>query len=668
MRLIYTLLFISLSFSAMAAAPTVASSNLSFNAIDGGYFNLGWTSGNGARRIIVCKAGTAPGFIPQNGIDYTSSDVFGQGQEVAPGEFILFDHFSSSFFVTGLTPATQYFFRIFEYNGTGSATEYLTASFLSGSGWTSASPTVQTSNASFPTITTNSVTVNWTNGNGARRLIVVREGAAVNADPVNSQPYSVNAAFGSGATTGAGNYTVYGGSSTATTITNLKQGTTYFLAFYEYNGSQQPQYKLPAYTASVTTRSAPTTASSGLAISKTDGKELSLNWTNGNGQRRIIIAKQGSDVLSTPANGTDYTANSVFGSGQQLGAGEYVVYDDNFNAATISGLNPATTYYFKIFEYDGTGSNTIYLTSSFASVNGPTADKPTVQTVISPTTNITSSSLRLNMTPGNGRARLIIGHKDAAVNVTPADLTAYTANSDFGSGQDLGNGNYVLAITTESWINVQNLSANASYHFAIYELNGFNQPLYLTPAATTSAVTSGALPVTLLSWEAKAVNAAVQLHWKTSEEINTRHFIIERSTDGITFLPLFTVNAAGNSQTTKEYSKEDPHPVEGRSYYRLKMVDLDESWSYSAVRSVWISSSTEVGIRTNLVQQVLQVQVPGTNENKTWKIINPAGQVIKAGVLSGSNTDIMVWSFPSGRYWLQVEGKNKMETISFLKQ
>jgi hypothetical protein len=331
-------------------------------------------------------------------------------------------------------------------------------------------------------------------------------------------------------------------------------------------------------------------------------------------------------------------------------------------------LNPATTYYFKIFEYDGTGSNTIYLTSSFASVNGPTADKPTVQTVISPTTNITSSSLRLNMTPGNGRARLIIGRKDAGVSVTPADLTAYTANSDFGSGQDLGNGNYVLAITTESWINIQNLSANASYHFAIYELNGFNQPLYLTPAATTSAVTSGALPVTLLSWEAKAVSAAVQLHWKTSEEINTRHFIIERSTDGITFLPLFTVNAAGNSQTTKEYSKEDPHPVEGRSYYRLKMVDLDESWSYSAVRSVWISSGNEARIRTNPVQQVLQVQVPGTNQNKTWKIINPAGQVIKAGVLSGSNTDIMVWSLSSGRYWLQVEGKNKMETISFLKK
>jgi hypothetical protein len=97
MKLIYTPLFLLLTLSALASAPTMPSSNLHFNAIDGGYINMGWTPGNGARRVIVAKAGTAPGFIPQNGIDYNSSDVFGAGQEVAPGEFIVYDHFSTSF-------------------------------------------------------------------------------------------------------------------------------------------------------------------------------------------------------------------------------------------------------------------------------------------------------------------------------------------------------------------------------------------------------------------------------------------------------------------------------------------------------------------------------------------------------------------------------------------
>src|SRR5215211_3697856 len=73
---IYSYSFIHVAVGGCSGITTnYSSGNLSFNAIDGGYFNLGWTSGNGARRIIICKAGSAPGFTPQNGIDYNSSDV-----------------------------------------------------------------------------------------------------------------------------------------------------------------------------------------------------------------------------------------------------------------------------------------------------------------------------------------------------------------------------------------------------------------------------------------------------------------------------------------------------------------------------------------------------------------------------------------------------------------
>jgi hypothetical protein len=55
-----------------------------------------------------------------------------------------------------------------------------------------------------------------------------------------------------------------------------------------------------------------------MVATKVDGKELSFGWTNGNGQRRIIVAKQGSAVTGLPVNGTDYAANGVFGSGLLL--------------------------------------------------------------------------------------------------------------------------------------------------------------------------------------------------------------------------------------------------------------------------------------------------------------------------------------------------------------
>ncbi|MBL7739462.1 MAG: T9SS type A sorting domain-containing protein [Chitinophagaceae bacterium] len=667
MKLLYLILFVSVSFNVQAAAPTVPSSNLSFNAIDGGYFNLGWTPGNGSRRLIICKAGGPVTFVPQNGVDYTENTIFGSGQQVAPGEYVIYDHFSTSFFLTGLTPATQYFFRVYDYNGTGTAIEYLTSAFLSGNATTSATPTVQTSNAVFTTITTNSVNLTWTNGNGLRRLIVVREGAPVNADPVSNQVYNVSFQFGNGATTGTGNYTVYNSTGTGTNVANLRPGTQYFFAFYEFNGSSQPQYLAPAYTTSVTTRSIPTVASSNLVISKTDGKELSLNWTNGNGQRRIVVAKQGSNITANPANGTDYNANPVFGTGQQLSAGEYVVYDDNFNATTISGLNPATTYYFKIFEYDGTGSNTAYLTSSFASVNGPTAVTPDIQAANLTAGDITSNSLRLQFSAGNGRARTIIGRKDAPVSVTPADFTLYTADANFGNGHDLGNGNFVMGNTTGELINIHNLQPNSTYHFAVFEYNGFNQPLYLSPAAAFSATTSFALPVKLVKWEATPANGKVKLQWTTASEVNAGHFVIERSADGVHYTSVATVQAAGNSTADIQYSKEDPNPLAGKSYYRLKMVDLDGKTEYSPVRTVILSTTAVIRLAANPVQEKLELIASAMNGRSEWQIINAAGQTISKGVVSNGRTEINVAGLKPGNYWVRVIVNNEAQALAFVK-
>ncbi|MEJ0101384.1 MAG: hypothetical protein WDO19_02005 [Bacteroidota bacterium] len=70
----------------------------------GGYFNLGWTAGNGARRIIICKAGSAVTFVPQDGIDYSENTAFGSGQQVAPGEYVIYDNAFTSFYLTNLSP------------------------------------------------------------------------------------------------------------------------------------------------------------------------------------------------------------------------------------------------------------------------------------------------------------------------------------------------------------------------------------------------------------------------------------------------------------------------------------------------------------------------------------------------------------------------------------
>jgi len=115
---------------------------------------------------------------------------------------------------------------------------------------------------------------------------------------------------------------------------------------------------------------APTTSATNLNISDVNCKDLYLNFTPGNGAGRIIIAHEGSPVHQTPVNGTSYVANSFFGSGDNLGSGNYVVYKGSGNSVTVSGLTEGTTYYFSVFEYNGAGNLTSYLIT-----NPPTASK-----------------------------------------------------------------------------------------------------------------------------------------------------------------------------------------------------------------------------------------------------------------------------------------------------
>src|ERR1044072_2679032 len=119
MKYLYILLGIIASMSGNAAAPTLPAKNFSVNAIEGSYLNIGWGAGNGTRRVIICRAGAPVQSKPVNGVDYAENTQFGSGQQLLPGEYVIYDNAFTSFYVTGLTPATTYYFAVFEYNGTG---------------------------------------------------------------------------------------------------------------------------------------------------------------------------------------------------------------------------------------------------------------------------------------------------------------------------------------------------------------------------------------------------------------------------------------------------------------------------------------------------------------------------------------------------------------------
>ncbi|MBL0128971.1 MAG: T9SS type A sorting domain-containing protein [Flavobacteriales bacterium] len=84
------------------------------------------------------------------------------------------------------------------------------------------------------------------------------------------------------------------------------------------------------------------------------------------------------------------------------------------------------------------------------------------------------------------------------------------------------------------------------------------------------------LPVELLAFRATCVVDRVRLEWSTGSESNSSHFTIQRSGNDQVFEDIGQVAAVGTSSTMTNYAWVDERPL-AMGYYRLRMVDLDQS-------------------------------------------------------------------------------------------
>jgi hypothetical protein len=107
----------------------------------------------------------------------------------------------------------------------------------------------------------------------------------------------------------------------------------------------------------------PTTQATNVLITGHTATSLTLAWTNGNGQQRIVVVKAGT-VNGLPVDNSTYTASSTFGSGTQIGSGNYVVYKGTGSSVTITGLSGNTDYYVRVFEFSGAAGGENYFTDT----------------------------------------------------------------------------------------------------------------------------------------------------------------------------------------------------------------------------------------------------------------------------------------------------------------
>ncbi len=159
---------------------------------------------------------------------------------------------------------------------------------------------------------------------------------------------------------------------------------------------------------------------------------------------------------------------------------------------------------------------------------------------------------------------------------------------------------------------------------------------------TLSVVVSNVLPVKLLRFTGKKNNSKIDLKWVTESEINSSKYVVERSADGTTFSTIGEV-ASANVSSQHSYNFTDINPLKGTNYYRLKMLDNDNSIKYSNVIQVNMDDSQPFTI-TNAAVTVSGIKLTvSSSKNQLINIvvIDAAGRLImkkQVQLQAGSNT------------------------------
>jgi len=181
------------------------------------------------------------------------------------------------------------------------------------------------------------------------------------------------------------------------------------------------------------------------------------------------------------------------------------------------------------------------------------------------------------------------------------------------------------------------------------------------------------VPVHLLSFTAQLATAQTAwLQWKTASEINSSHFLVERSTDGIGFQSVGRVNSKGNSSNLSTYGFTDnlssiPAPIK-TVYYRLRAVDRNGDHTYSGIRQIQLPAVQALfSVYPNPATDHFMLYYNGSKA--TLNITDVLGHTLLTKQLNGTGTytvNTSTWS--RGMYLIRVHNSNTVHTEKILLQ
>lgn len=223
------------------------------------------------------------------------------------------------------------------------------------------------------------------------------------------------------------------------------------------------------------------------------------------------------------------------------------------------------------------------------------------------------SELRIT---GNANAHWTYSSTAVATKTANGTLTTLTPGGG-GDRTSTGDGYSYIQLTLPAGV--------TQCAFYIYcRVNSVGEEWWLDNIELFEIFTCSPLPIELISFDVTPQPDHNLLTWKTLTELNNDYFVVERSTDAVSWNNIFTIKGAGTSVELEEYEYRDYYFLPGVNYYRLHQVDFDGKSEYFNIVSTDRSSK---------------------KEKKIIKIVNAIGCEIPE-----NSTGLLIYYYSDGTY------------------
>ncbi|MCO6494461.1 MAG: T9SS type A sorting domain-containing protein [Bacteroidetes bacterium] len=160
------------------------------------------------------------------------------------------------------------------------------------------------------------------------------------------------------------------------------------------------------------------------------------------------------------------------------------------------------------------------------------------------------------------------------------------------------------------------------------------------------------LPVHYLNETIVGTTNSIVYYWTTSSEENNSHFEVEKSTDGVFWQKIGTVEGCGNCEGNS-YVFEDKYPINRYNFYRLKQIDFNGNFHYGSTHKYyWDGNANIISLFPNPFNDRLHIS--GISQPHI-KVLSVLGNTVFE---RNKSEEIDLAELPPGVYFVEIYSDN----------